>query len=556
MPHPRSCLLIFTIILALATSVLSTHAFSGTDDKNKVDSLGTICIKPTFTMEFIGRQVVELTMNAQNSNGDFVVWIESHPVEQSTYRVATKADSLKVTAVPTKIPYFGKFKLRQDKGPNLNLPDEQVEFDDLTVKLTSDPKMLTWPSVGGEVYYSNQISLVLSSEDSYHDLKIKCGRGWVPVKSGVEIKVNDSSRIQFTSSLGEIETTSDSIEIQSFDSKTKKTMVGSSENPHSTQALDTLTLKGVDGGELKYNIQSADQITLRTLPETLYVRNGVAKNLFRLDPLNLALSEGYVVVRYKALQPGCKDWNEGTEVVSVLERNGLSLDAGVLFGLSVSGALKGHPEVTLNAQNDHWQLFTSFVEFRYTSIAALESLKIADTGKIQNFFSPFTSGGGVFNADIGFLIHPWDEPYQWNIFSIVAGGGFRTFTQSGFSNVFDRPRGFAGLHFNIPAFNRHNLNDMLGHPSGYFELGWSYDEFWKTDSAGQHKFYEPRRIFFEGELNIAGQSSNAIPLHLYIEGDLPTEHFVGGLMELNFGITAGIDPKKVSDFLTGIVNIF
>ncbi len=540
----------FSIILILSIRCAVIPALASEPATTPKDSArGVICITPTFHLDFIGHEVVELTMIAGQKDGDFEVWIEGHPIAEDSYVQFRSSGSFSSDEQSSNLPCFGHFQISKVTGNNPALSSEALSYDSLPLTVNLRPRQIEFLSGRGQKISTTSLFASLCPSDVYHTLKLYLSNDSLNLGDSASIAVEDSQFIINGQKYG----TQERLLLVAV--KTAKGTKGQLDKTNNLLPIDRARVSGErDSVPTRFSIRDAHRLVPSTAIETVHVRNGVGKEFYRLSNFLLYRSEGYVVVRYRALQKACPEWDEGTEIVSVLENKSLSVNAGLLFGLGVSGSVKGYPEVSLDAQTEYLSLLTGFTELRYTSIAALESVKTSN--KDSAFFNPFQAGGGVFNADVGFLIHPWDKEYQTSALSVLLGAGFRTFAQSGISKVFDRPRAFAGVHFDIPAFNLHNSADKLNHPSGYFEVGYSYDEFWRVDSANQRLFYQPRRIFFEGQIELTPGGAGNIPLQFYLEGDIPIEHFTGGLMELNFGITAGIDGKKISDFLTSIVNIF
>jgi hypothetical protein len=288
------------------------------------------------------------------------------------------------------------------------------------------------------------------------------------------------------------------------------------------------------------------------------VRNGRAVNVFSLTGFRLIKSEGRVLVRYTAVDTGrCPQWNSGSVVVQAMEKSHIDVDAGILFGLGVSGALKGQPEFAISQASKHTSWLSSFGEFRYTSLAALDTISTNLTQK--QFFNPFAEGGGVLDVDLGLMIHPFYEEWEQEVYALIIGGGFRSFAKEGIKEAFDRPRGFIGLHMNILEYNTQDKDGGLQGATGYAEVGFAYDEFWRTDidtgKGIEHTFYEPQRLFFEGQVDlIVGQDN--VPISARLTTDIPTKNFLGGKAALNFGIVVGINPRKVAELLGGITKIF
>jgi hypothetical protein len=292
--------------------------------------------------------------------------------------------------------------------------------------------------------------------------------------------------------------------------------------------------------------------------DTAYVRDGIAINIFSLKTINLIQSEGRVVVNYKAIvESKCSKWNSGEVVVAAIESHGIELSAGFLFGLGVSGTVKGQPELALSRASKHSAGLSSFAVMRYTSIAPIDTITTTISG--EQFFNPFTVGGGLFDIDAGVMVHPWYNESQQEIYAIIIGGGFRSFVQDGIKEVFDRPRGFVGLHANILFYNSQESEENLRGASGYIELGFAYDEFWRTDivttNGIEHSFYEPQRIFFESELDLV-TADGALPISALLTADLPIKDLLGGKMELNFGLVVGVSPTGIANLIGGVTKIF
>lgn len=313
--------------------------------------------------------------------------------------------------------------------------------------------------------------------------------------------------------------------------------------------VSELTALADSGNHPKFALPNSD---------TARVRNGRAVNVFSLTGFRLIKSEGRVLVRYNAVDTGrCSQWNSGSVVVQAMEKSHIDVDAGILFGLGGSGALKGQPEFAISQASKHLSWISTFGEFRYTSLAALDTISTSLTQK--QFFNPFAEGGGVFDVDLGFMIHPCYKEWEQEVYALIIGGGFRSFAKQGIKEVFDRPRGFIGLHMNILEYNTQDKEAGLRGASGYAEVGFAYDEFWRTDiDTGrgiQHTFYEPQRLFFEGQVElVVGQDK--VPISARLTTDIPTKKFLGGKAEINFGIVVGINPTKVAELLGGITKIF
>ncbi len=327
----------------------------------------------------------------------------------------------------------------------------------------------------------------------------------------------------------------------------------------------TATTENIDTASFKVwlsEIPDFDEVTtnenesIKTKEYILEIRNG--EGVVYITPKNIRLikSEGRVTVHYEILgekSKTCNDWNSGECVVIATDISRADLYTGMLFNLEKTGKVKGNLEVDFTTYTRHNAGLSTFGEFQYTSIGAIDST----TTGTNKFVNKFAEGGGVFNVLVGLMYHGipfFDVKYQeWEtpVISPFVGFGFRSFANEKAADFFAYPRIELGLDINLIQFNAGGLQNR----SGYIDIGYSYDKFWtldRQDSANTKIFDEPRRFFLRANLDF--EVSNLI-LAAFISADIPAT-FSKTPMRLSFGLYAYTDIDKVAEFLAGFVNIF
>lgn len=296
--------------------------------------------------------------------------------------------------------------------------------------------------------------------------------------------------------------------------------------------------------EAPVNKKIADESRSHELGEVLATPEGQSY-VVNLDDFRLIETGGKVIIEFESVNPEnvCDERKKGAEIVSVFEKHRLHIDVGYVFALGNEGKFLRKAEFSLNSFSRYTSFLSGIANFRYSTFGAI------DSGK-ANLFNPFHSEGGTFEVELYGLLHPGYKQWQFPVLSFITGVGIHTIQGDSSEPLQARPRSFVGFRVQTPGYNTGRRAVILAKSRGFFQVGYSYDDFWRNT--------EKNRFFFEGQLEIPGLGGEFVRIILRTKGDLPIrlksplKIESDGPSDIRISVLSQIDPKLFKAIFGGI----
>jgi hypothetical protein len=308
--------------------------------------------------------------------------------------------------------------------------------------------------------------------------------------------------------------------------------------------------------------------TVETLPLDFSGKPGSA----RRDQLqNVYAANGFVAIYFKGVPEDRADDDDVCPAINgigftqpILERHMLSIDAGSVLALDNEGKWTTQPEIAIAAKSRWRSWLTGYVDLRYSYVAAIDETEPGEdgdddddnppatkadagndaTGSDENP-NPFESGGGVLRGNLYLAVQPNGKP----AFSLPVGVGFST--RSDPDNVKAPVRYFAGVRWDVRAYNVQQGADALGNTTGFVQVGFAHDDFWEwtetvpsaTAGVEPTKVHmdERERWFVEAQLKLPN-NSGSVAFSPRVFADIPTSG--DGPADIRVSILAKISLDK------------
>ncbi|HEY6322625.1 MAG TPA: hypothetical protein VJA16_13805 [Thermoanaerobaculia bacterium] len=276
---------------------------------------------------------------------------------------------------------------------------------------------------------------------------------------------------------------------------------------------------------------------------------------------------------------GCSKGIDGYAVASLADLHSFEIDAGSVFvyqkksssssGTSTGGNFKGQPEAAF-VETDRWARdVTSYTDIRYSYVGAVASStnmangmppqqsrapgasKANSSSSSSSSSNPFQSGAGTLRTNVYFALFGSEFKERPANISWIAGGGITTIPDS--SSVHSPTRGFTGIRVDIGDLNTAQDAAHFGGSSGYFQVGYAYDNFWAFDKAPSSVAGAPgipgqrHRIFIEGQVRFPNSTLSISPRFFV---DLPASG--SGDSDIRISALATIDATKLGSWFSSV----
>jgi hypothetical protein len=297
--------------------------------------------------------------------------------------------------------------------------------------------------------------------------------------------------------------------------------------------------------------------------------------------LTNVLRHSKVLIHYATIKDenntGCSDKIEGYAVASLEDRHSFEIDAGSVFvyqkkssstSSSSGGNFKGQPEAAF-VETDRWtRNITSYTDIRYSYVGAVGSStnmansmpqqrrapgasKANSSSSSSSSSNPFQSGAGTLRTNLYFSFFGSEFKERLANISWIAGGGFTTVPDS--ASVHSPTRAFTGIRVDIGDLNTAQDAAHFAGSSGYFQVGYAYDNFWAFDKAPSSIAGAPgipgqrHRIIIEGQVRIPNSTLSVSPRFFV---DLPASG--SGDSDIRISALAAIDATKLGSWFSSV----